>query len=151
MLTGVDQVPHPTPTPEGVQLTVLDVGWDVTQLFAGGSWLAEATLTADHTVLVAAATVPSLRRLETTLAHFEDLDRVLVAVVGPRRKKWPKCVEHSAGPRTRRLLGDGGGVVEIPVDRERAVTGLDSKPLPQPLIRAAEQILSRLGHPTITN
>jgi len=145
-LVHVDEVPAPIPPGTAAQLTILDVGWNPSQVLATGCWLNDATQAADAIVVVAPATVPGLRRLEAALELLGN-ERAVVALVGPRRKKWPKGVEHSAGPITRRALG-AHRCVEIPEDRGLAATGLDSRPIPAPVVDAARQLLDhlRLSH-----
>lgn len=150
VLAGVDDVPIPTnflvPShPDSTGLTVLDVGWEVGQLVASNSWLLEGIGRADQVLVVAPATVPGIRRLEGAL---ELLDRASgrrcggtrVAVLGPKRQKWPRGLQHAGGPHTRRALDDKGSVIEIPEDRELAMNGLDSRPLPQQLLTAASRM-----------
>lgn len=137
-----EDVPPPVTSDHDHQLTVLDIGWDVGQLLATNSWLGTTARAADAIVVVASATVPSFRRLEATLEPLRA-DRTTVAVVGPRRKRWPKGLEHSAGPSTRRVLADGQ-LVEIPTDRRLAAAGLDSRPIPSPLTAAARRLLAGL-------
>jgi hypothetical protein len=141
-LVHVDDVPTPTESGHERQLTVLDGGWDLAQVLATSCWLGDAIRSADALVVVTTATVPGMRRLEAALELLGD-ERALVAVVGRRRKKWPKGVEHSAGPAARRAL-DAERCVEIPEDRALAAAGLDSRPLPEPLLTAALDILARL-------
>jgi hypothetical protein len=141
-LVNIDDVPTPTGTEHERQLTVLDVGWDLAQVLATGCWLGDATRSADALVVVTTATVPGMRRLEAALELWGD-DRAVVAVVGPRRRRWPKGVEHSAGPATRRAL-DAERCVEICEDRALAAAGLDSRPLPEPLLTAGRDLLVRL-------
>ena len=143
---------------EATPLTVLDVSLPVDQVLATGCWLTATILQAPAIVLVTAARIPGLRRLEGAL---ELLDRaaepsgegdqppaaVWVAVVGPTRAKWPKGVAHSAGPRTRRLLNTPDRLVTIPEDRALAVRGLDSSPLPRPLLQAVQRLVARTVAP----
>jgi hypothetical protein len=141
-LVHVEEVPAPIQTEAEGQLTILDVGWSPRQVLATGCWLSDATQAADALVVVAPVTVPGLRRLEAALELLGN-GRAAVALVGPRRKKWPKGVEQSAGPITRRAL-DADRCVEIPEDRCLAVTGLDSRPMPEPVAGAASQLLDHL-------
>jgi len=141
-LVHVDEVPAPIPTETAAQLTILDIGWNPSQVLATGCWLNDATQAADALVVVAPTTVPGLRRLEAALELLGN-EHAVAALVGPRRKKWPKAVAHSAGTLTRRAL-DTDRCVEIPEDRGLAVTGLDSRPIPDPVIDAARQLLDRL-------
>ncbi|MDN5898550.1 MAG: hypothetical protein L0H74_00605 [Brachybacterium sp.] len=153
VLTEVEDVPAPVEAEHENQLTILDVGWEVGALMNSTSWLGSAVRTADRLIVVTTATVPGLRRLEGALeilAPHRDLERVVVAVRGPRRKKWPRGVDHSAGPRVRRLLA-ADAVVEIPEDRSLATTGLDSHPVPAPLIATARGLLDPAQLPEPTN
>lgn len=143
VLAGVTEVPLPTAAEQDDQLTILDVGWEIGQLLAADCWLTAATLTADRFVLVTVATVPGMRRLEGVLdlvIAYRPAADVSVAVVGPRRRKWPRAVEHAAGAAARRALADDH-LVEIPEDTDLALLGLDSRELPAPLISAARQLL----------
>lgn len=133
-------------------LTVIDTGWDIEQLAATGSWVGQLTRTAPVVIVVARPTIPGFRRLEAALELLEHHDHAhglnrglagpmtLVAVVGGRRKRWAKGVEHSAGPRTRAAMREKR-VHEIPEDRQLAGTGLNSAPLPPALLEAADQLL----------
>ncbi|GAA0978911.1 hypothetical protein ENKNEFLB_01674 [Nocardioides aquaticus] len=141
VLAGVDEVPTPTPAEHTTQLTVLDVGWEVGQLTTTDSWVSDAVASADQVLLVSTSTVPGMRRLEGALellvnhAGVHITDRTWVAVVGPRRKKWTRGVEHAGGPHARRAL-NSGRLVEIPEDRGLSIHGLDSRPVPQALLAA---------------
>lgn len=142
VLAGVDEVPSPTPAEHTTQLTVLDVGWEVGQLTTTDSWVSDAVARADQVLLVSTATVPGMRRLEGAIellvnhAGADVTERTWVAVVGPRRKKWPRGVEGAGGPHARRAL-NSERVVEIPEDRGLAIHGLDSRPVPPALLTAA--------------
>jgi hypothetical protein len=143
VLAGVDEVPLPTDAEHDAQLTILDIGWEAGQLLATDCWLAEAVRTADQVVLVTTATVPGMRRagvvMDLLAGHWQP-EQITLAVRGPRRKKWPRGLEHAGGPAVRRALDADRGV-EIPEDRDLAVNGLDSRPVPAPLISAARQLL----------
>lgn len=151
VLAGVDEVPSPIPAEHTTQLTVLDVGWEVGQLTTTDSWVSDAVASADQVLLVSTATVPGMRRLEGALellvnhAGAHVTDRTWVAVVGPRRKKWPRGVEHAGGPHTRRAL-NGGRLVEIPEDRGLSIHGLDSRPVPPALLAAAAHAHAAHAH-----
>ncbi|GAA1149499.1 hypothetical protein [Nocardioides aquiterrae] len=153
VLAGVDKVPLPIAAENQTQLTILDVGWEAGQLLATDCWLAEAVRTADHVVLVTTATVPGMRRASVALellANHWPPEQVALAVRGPRRKKWARGLEHAGGPAVRRAL-DADRCVEIPEDRELAVNGLDSRPVPAPLISAARQLLEPAHLPADTS
>jgi hypothetical protein len=151
LLTSAEELPEPTPAEDEDHLTILDVGWDAAHLATATGWLTAAVRAAPVIVVVTAATVPGFRRLEAALELLEvhtapAVSQVALAVVGPRRKKWPRGVEHSGGPAVRHMLTTER-VVEIPHDRALAMTGLDSRPLPEPLIAAAARLLP-LTNPT---
>lgn len=145
LLVHIDQVPLPTNADQDNQLTILDAGWQISQLLATPCWLSAAIQSADAAVLVTTATVPGMRRLESALELLAN-DRARVAVVGPRRKRWPKGVELSAGPATRRALAVHRWV-EIPEDRALAITGLDSRPIPDALVDSGRRLLDYLPPP----
>ncbi|GGO85251.1 hypothetical protein GCM10011584_04740 [Nocardioides phosphati] len=153
VFAGVDEVPLPIDAENETQLTILDVGWEAGQLLATDCWLAEAVRTADQVVLVTTATVPGMRRagvaMDLLAGHWQP-EQIALAVRGPRRKKWPRGLEHAGGPAVRRAL-DADRCVEIPEDRELAVNGLDSRPVPAPLISAARQLLEPAHLPTNTS
>jgi len=150
VLAGVDAVPLPTEAGHETQLTILDVGWEAGQLLATDCWLATAVRAADQIILVTTATIPGMRRLGVAidlLSNHWQPEQIGVAVRGPRHKKWPRGLEHAGGPAVRRAL-DADRCVEIPEDRELAVNGLDSRPVPAALISAARQLLEPAHLPT---
>ena len=140
---GPDEVPPPTDAAATTGLTVLDVGWELGQLLASPSWLADRVLEPRPVVAVTTATIPGLRRLEGALALLEG-STVVGAVLGPPRRKWPRGVEHSLGALTRQL-DQHEALHVLPVDRGLAVRGLDSEALPTPLLTAADHILHASG------
>ncbi|WP_299927251.1 hypothetical protein [uncultured Nocardioides sp.] len=153
VLAGVEEVPLPTEAQNETQLTILDIGWEAGQLLATDCWMAEAVRAADQIVLVTTATVPGMRRAGVAmdlLAGYWQPEQIVLAVRGPRRKKWPRGLEHAGGPAVRRALA-ADLCVEIPEDRELAVNGLDSRPVPAPLISAARQLLEPAHLPTDTS
>lgn len=143
ILAAVDQVPVPTNAEHENQLTILDVGWEVGQLLGTDCWLADAVRTANQVVVVTTATIPGMRRLAVAMdllaSHWQP-EQITLAVRGPRRKKWPRGLEHAAAAATHRALS-GDRCVEIPEDRELSVNGLDSRPVPPHLISAARRLL----------
>ncbi len=124
-------------------LTVVDTGWEVGHLLAGDGWLAELVRQAPIVVVVARPTIPGFRRLEAALELLEAEHGVVtqIAVLGGRRKRWAKGVEHSAGIHTRLALREGR-LHEIPEDRHLAVAGLSSEPLHPGLVAAGQQLLT---------
>lgn len=138
-------VPLPTDPDQPVSVTFLDCGWELDHLLADG-WLAELVTTAPTLVIAATATVPGMRRLEVVLDAVGS-SQVIAAVLGPRRKKWGRSVEGSLGSATR-ALDAVDGLIEIPLDRDLAVHGPTSAPLPQPLLTAAAHLIDRLPSPT---
>ncbi|CCH79300.1 conserved hypothetical protein [Nostocoides japonicum T1-X7] len=139
ILVSTDEVPTPTDPAAALTLTVLDVGWELEQVLASPNWLADQLLHSEHVVVATTATIPGLRRLEGALSLLAGR-RVLGAVLGPTRRKWPRGLEHSLGTLTRQL-DQRGDLHQIPVDRALAVRGLDSEALPTPLLTAADQVL----------
>jgi hypothetical protein len=142
-LARVEEVPRPSTPDRPVHLTVLDVGWEIGQVLSTRTWLAAHVRDADRVVLVTTATVPGLRRLETTLGLL-TARTVSAAVLGPRRGRWPRPVRHGVGPLTR-SLDTAGGLVDLPESRAVAVNGVDSGALPSALLDAAARLLSLLG------
>lgn len=138
VMSAVDEVPQPS-SQGGVALTVLDVGWDLSQLLATDSWLRTRVSTAT-TVVVTTATVPGLRQLDTVLNQLVAVPDVVAVVVGPSPRKWPKPVRRSVGPGVDALVSRGG-LVTVPDDRRLALFGVDSSPLPRRLVLGAAQVL----------
>lgn len=130
-----------------IGLTVLDVGWEIGQILSTRGWVGDHVRTTDSLVLVSVATVPGLRRLEAALDLLADAsdtvrrEPVVVALVGSRRGRLPRAVVHSAGPRTKRLLG-ADRVVVVPHHPGLAVAGVDTSPLPGPVLSAAARVLA---------
>lgn len=143
-----DEVPRPSiDAPYPVSLTVLDVGWELGLLLGSAGWLSDQVRRAPHVVAVARATVPGLRRLEGVLAMLAGTS-VTAAVLGPRPPighlrggRGLRGIESSMGARTRELDRDGR-VQRILLDPRLAHRGLDSQPLPAPLLSAAQRLLA---------
>jgi len=138
-LGTADALPAPVEPDRAQALTVLDVGWELGQLLAGQGWLRDHVIRADHVVVTTTATIPGLRRLEGTLSLLTG-SSATAAVLGPIRRKWPRGLEHSLGSLTRQL-DQRDAIHGIPYDHALAVRGLDSTPLPAPLLSAADLIL----------
>ena len=134
----LDAIPAP-PSAEQPMLTIVDVAHPIDEVLAGSGWLADLLAATPVVVLVARATVPGMRRLETC-ADLVGAGRVVAAVLGPTRTRWPREVIHNLGPLTQALIA-AGRLVEIPEDRVLAVAGLSPTPLPSSLINAAATLL----------
>ncbi|RYV51005.1 hypothetical protein [Pengzhenrongella frigida] len=141
-------LPLPDDAATGTSLSVLDVGWELGQLMALGGWLSATVDAAPRVVLVGTATVPGLRRLETTL-NLLDPARAIVAVRGSDPRRWPHELTTAMGPATGDQHRAGRWVV-VPHDKRLALRGIDSKPLPPALVAAGREVLrhvSAAGHP----
>lgn len=140
-----DDVPTPSPTDAPV-VTIVDLGSQPEQVAAGHGWLTRLLADAATIVVVARASVPGLRRLESSL-HLLGADRTVAAVLGPPHRRWPRAAAHSVGTLTGALI-EAGRLVEIPEDRILALHGLTPDPLPAPLLTAAGALLSLIeGNP----
>lgn len=136
-----EDVPAPA-TGEGRVLTVLDVGWRPGQLLGTPCWLAEQLDPRRSVVAVTVATVPGLRQLETVLPLLGP--DTVAAVIGPAYRRWPAALLGSRGAGLRRLE-EAGRLVVVPHDRRLALHGLDTTPLPAPLLEAARTLLDLTG------
>lgn len=139
VLLGVDEVPVPDDPHLEVALSVLDIGWEVGHVLASHSWVRDQALDAPAVIAVTTPTIPGLRRLETALSLLQA-SRTQVAVLGAPRRRWPRQLVAAMGPLTA-AADTGGRLVTIPPDRQLAVRGLDSAPLPPTLLKAAETLL----------
>lgn len=134
---ATDDLPVPGKS-DGPTFTVVDLGW---RPLAG--WRARALADARVLVAVTRATVPGLRRLETQLASVGPGRRVVAAVVGLPRKRWPRALHSALGALARALDGEGL-VVTVSEDASLAVHGITPAPLPAPVLAAAGVVLDRL-------
>jgi hypothetical protein len=137
---GAGPVPVPPVADRPLELSVVDLGCDVGQVAASGSWLSE--LLTGRVVVVSAATVPGMHRLERALRLLEHGDPVAV-VLGPRRRRWPREAARELGPKGR-ALDRAGRLIDAPQNRRLRVRGLDAAPLPPPLLAAAADLLRLL-------
>lgn len=143
------QVAVPPAADCDIDATVIDLAWPPELLMGQASWLRDLMVGTEPLVLVTSATMPGLRRLESTLtllAERRDTDATVAAVLGPRLARWPKPVRRGIGPRSRHLEQEDR-IVAVPCDRRLAVTGVDTAPLPAPLFVAATAVLERLSRP----
>ena len=130
-----DDATVPAPTESSVEWTFVDTNW-TTVSGPGAGWLGSVLRMRD-VVLVANATVPGVRRLESC-AELLGRDAIGV-VVGPTAKWWPRPVKvAAAGVAARVHLAD------FPLDPRLQVTGLTPDPLPAPLLKAAQNVLALL-------
>jgi len=143
VLAGVGEVPAPPDPAAPVELTVLDVGWDLGQVMATGGWVADTVSEACTVVAVTSATVPGLRRGENALTLL-GADRVVLAVVGPARRRWPRPLAAAVGPQAA-TVERAGRMVCVPVHGRLAIHGLDTTALPRPVLGAAATILGQAG------
>ncbi|MBK8460747.1 MAG: hypothetical protein IPL43_11675 [Micropruina sp.] len=136
---GAGELAVPDDPVTAVTVTVVDVGWDLDQVLATPGWLADRVCRAQTVVAVTPATIPGVRRLETALTLLGPA-RVVVAVVGTTRRRWPRALTAALGPHAG-ACDRAGRLVAITTDRRLAVRGLDSAPLPASLLRAADTLL----------
>ncbi len=141
--TEVAEVAVPADDLDDARACVVDVGWPWPQVQAAETWLTAAVLDALAIVVVAAATVPGMRRLESTLEALAGSTAagrglrgvLLVAVVGPARPRWAAPVAGAAGVRLQ-MVERAGRLATVPADRGLAVRGLDEQPFPEAVLRA---------------
>lgn len=139
----------PIPDPCARELTVVDIGRELTDVIESRTWLADVVGGAP-VVLVTAATVPALRRLDLVLGALGRPAMVAVVVVGPARRRWPRPVAAAVTPRLKDLEASGFLTV-IPPANDLAWSGVSSDPLPSTLLRSAESIAGQLLDPTKGN
>ena len=143
VLASAGEVPLPLPAP-AAGLTVVDLAWEVAAVLWGDGWLTDLLTTGRPLVVAATASVPGLRRLEVALEllgrRLAPHARTVVALAGPARRALPRPVAAAldALDRTRDLTGR---VVTVPVHPPLRTRGIDSTPLPAPLLRAAGDLL----------
>ena len=133
----------PVPASLATPLTVVDSSWDPAGLLESPGWLGDLVRTGPAVVLVARATIPGLRRLETALQAVGE-SRAVAVTVGAKR--WPRPVEQSAGVAVRRLRAEGR-IVYVPHDPALAIAGLTPDPLPPSIVRSARSVLTLLEGP----
>lgn len=158
---SVEDLPEPTRAEHDDQLTILDIGWDASQLAIGRGWLTATVQRSAVLIVVTAASIPGFRRLEAALELLTAsavptatttpglppaLGRVVLVVVGPPRRKWAGGVEQSGGNAVRDLM-EAGRLVEVPYLRGLAATGLDSRPFPDALTRTAARLVPLIDLP----
>lgn len=132
----------PAPSPAECDLTILDAGWDLTQLLSEDSWLA-TVLGSAPLVLVSVATVPGLRALDAALRLTGHRDDIWCAVVGPTRRKWPRGLHLAATGLN--ALDERGRLFAIPEDPSIALNGLTQDPLPTRLLSACQPVFDQVS------
>jgi hypothetical protein len=137
-----------------VDLTVVDLGWDLWQLTAPRSRLGPlqwCCLRSAPTmaVLVMRPSRPSVMSAEVMLARYEIGIRAMglhgvsaLAAVGGT--EWPMSVRAAMGPT---LVSMADQAEFIPLDNAVLASGWTSAPAPAPSVRAAANLLRRLGGP----
>ena len=121
--------------------TFLDCSWDVDGLLRCDGWLADQARSAAAVVLVARATVPGLRRLDSALGLVGE-QRVVAVLVGTGRR-WPRPVQQSASAAVRQLRA-WDRLVCVPFDAQLALSGLTPDPLPAAVRGAAVSVLNQV-------
>ncbi|MEO6605986.1 MAG: hypothetical protein ABIN55_10270 [Aeromicrobium sp.] len=130
----------PPPSSANCDLTIVDVGWDLTHLLNGDSWLAGVVRSAPL-VLVSVATVPGLRALDAALRLTGQREDIWCAVVGPARRRWPRGLQLAATGFGH--LDERGRLFAIPEIPSITLNGLTQDPLPTRLVSACQPILSQ--------
>jgi hypothetical protein len=121
------------------RLTVVDMARAPLGLLTSSTWLGYLIRDSESVVVVGVATVPGLRRLETTVAGLGP-ERCVAGVIGPPRPRWSRCLVP--GPVTRDLVKNGR-VVAVPMISALRLVGADSSDeLPTPLLAAARRALA---------
>lgn len=138
------QLPVPSPTPSA--LTIVDIGWDLTQIRRADTWLGPV-LDEAPLVLATVATVPGMRAFDTALRAADHPDAVWCAVVGPPYKKWPRSVRLARTPVID-AVNDRGRLLAIPTINTIAIDGITAQALPDALVSACRPILDQMvEHP----
>lgn len=138
--TAVDhpnQIPVPSPT--STALTVIDTSWNLGQLTTDRAWVREVLDTVPL-VLVTVATVPGMRALNVAMHLVDRHAPIVCAVVGPRRKKWPRQVVAAMSP-TVAATDAAGRLVTVDEHHQLAVAGLTPEPLPPDLVTVGRSLL----------
>ncbi|GAW52560.1 MULTISPECIES: hypothetical protein [unclassified Nocardioides] len=140
------KVPSSVPAPrivEGIDLTVLDVGWTPRELAADPTaWVAAAT--ANVEVLITRPYELALSQTEAALAELSDrlaAQRVVVVVVGASR--WSDREFATAG-RLLRTAHEQEAVLCVPLLAAKALPGLGPDPLPKQLTSPSQRLLERI-------
>lgn len=142
ILANPEEIPHPATPDRPLEVTVLDIGWELGQVLTTPGWIGHTVRGPGRVVLTTTATIPGMRRAAGALELLDGVP-VCLAVLGPRRKSWPKGLEHTGGPAVRELERDGL-LVHVPYDPALAHQGVTGQPLPKPVLAAAHLLIERL-------
>ena len=132
-----NQIPVPSPT--STALTVIDTSWNLGQLTTDRAWVRDVLDTA-ALVLVTVATVPGMRALDVAMNLAGRHAPIVCAVVGPRRKKWPRQVVAAMSP-TAAATDASGRLVTVDEHHQLTINGLTPQPLPPDLVTAGRSLL----------
>ena len=132
-----NQIPVPSPT--STALTVIDISWSLGQLATDRAWVWDALDTVPL-VLVTVATVPGMRALDAAMNLAGRHAPLVCAVVGPRRKKWPRQVV-AAMSQAIAAADAAGRLVTVEEHHQLAINGLTPEPLPPGLVTAGRHLL----------
>ncbi|KQY55735.1 hypothetical protein ASD11_14580 [Aeromicrobium sp. Root495] len=135
----------PPPSSDG-QLTILDVGWETSALVRDEHWLSRQ-VGSMPTVLVATASGPGLRALDSSLADLHDSQIEAAVVVGSSQRRWGWPLKVASSTSAIQHLRDSGRLFTVPLDSELAATGVTTDPLPAALLRGARSVLARVAGP----
>jgi hypothetical protein len=138
--TAVEQVPPP-PEWGNDGFTFVDCPWELTQVLASNSWLAQLAASCPRVVLVTRATMPGLRRLENYLALL-GADRCRAVAVGAPRR-WPRTLTNALGHATRQVSA-GGQLFNLPDDPVLARDGITTADLPAGFLPVGLDLLKGL-------
>lgn len=133
-----DALPAPV---EGVAggVTVVDCWWEPRQTLTSPGWLGNLARECERVVLVARATVPGMRRLESSLTVLRP-DRCWPVVTGASARRLPRPVGHAMGPQTRQLVRSGR-LFCLPDNPVLALSGITTAPLPRSYGPTAARLL----------
>lgn len=124
-----------------VRRTVLDAG--VQPCAAGPRWVVATVAAAEVVVVVAAGTVPGIRRLEVAVDEL-GIERCVAVVRAVAGGRLPRQVRTAMGPVLQRLVDERRWAV-MPCDGRLLVTGLSPAPLSKSVVSAGHTVLGLLS------
>ncbi|GAB2492493.1 hypothetical protein GCM10027030_27340 [Luteococcus sediminum] len=131
----------PLPLDRVVRRTVLDAG--VQPCASGPGWVAATVAAAEVVVVVAAGTVPGIRRLEVAVDELGS-QRCVTVVRAVSGGRLPRQVHAAMGPVLQRLVDEHRWAV-MPCDGRLLVTGLSPAPLSKSVVSAGHTVLGLLS------